>query len=94
MKKRSKRYVESSKGLALDKAYTLKDAIAMLKAMKMTKFDQSVDLHFALNIDPKKPEQMIRGTVVLPHGTGKKSVLRFSAGENMNARPRQPAQTS
>jgi len=83
MKKRSKRYVESSKGLALDKAYTLKDAIAMLKAMKMTKFDQSVDLHFALNIDPKKPEQMIRGTVVLPHGTGKKvRVAVFCRGEH------------
>ncbi|HOU36632.1 MAG TPA: 50S ribosomal protein L1 [Candidatus Omnitrophota bacterium] len=83
MKKRSKRYAESAKNLSADKAYSLKDAIALLKAMKMTKFDQSVDLHFALNVDPKKAEQMIRGTVILPHGTGKKvRVAVFCRGEH------------
>lgn len=83
MKKRSKRYAESAKQMTADKAYSLKDAIALLKAMKMTKFDQSLDVHFALNVDPKKAEQMIRGTVVLPHGTGKKvRVAVFCRGEH------------
>ena len=83
MKKRSKRYVESAKVTAPDKVYTLKDAIAQLKLMKMTKFDQSMDVHFSLNVDPKKAEQMVRGTVVLPHGTGKQvRVAVFCRGEH------------
>jgi large subunit ribosomal protein L1 len=83
MKKRSKRYAESAKNLTPEKVYTLKDAIAQLKAMKMTKFDQSVDIHFSLNVDPKKAEQMVRGTVVLPHGTGKHvRVAVFCRGEH------------
>ena len=61
MKKRSKRYVESAKNAPIDKVYTLKNAIAQLKSMKMPKFDQSMDLHFSLNVDPKKAEQMVRG---------------------------------
>jgi len=83
MKSRSKRYNESAKDLAVDKSYTLKDAIAVLKTFKTPKFDGSVDLHFKLNVDSKKPEQMIRGTVVLPHGTGKKvTVAVFCRGEH------------
>jgi large subunit ribosomal protein L1 len=51
--------------------------------MKAPKFDSSVDLHFKLNVDPKKSEQMVRGTVVLPHGTGKKvRVAVFCRGEH------------
>jgi large subunit ribosomal protein L1 len=83
MKKRSKRYAESAKNAPQDKVYKLKEAIAQLQAMKMTKFDQSMDLHFSLNVDPKKAEQMVRGTVVLPHGTGKKvRVAVFCRGEH------------
>jgi large subunit ribosomal protein L1 len=83
MKTRSKRYEESVKGLDLEKLYTLKDAIALIKKMKNTKFDGSVDLHFSLNVDSKKAEQMVRGTVVLPHGTGKKvRVAVFCRGEH------------
>jgi large subunit ribosomal protein L1 len=83
MKKRSKRYQESLKVLEEDKVYSLKDAIAVLKKFKPNKFDGSVDLHFKLNVDPKKSEQMVRGTVVLPHGTGKKvRVAVFCRGEH------------
>jgi large subunit ribosomal protein L1 len=71
MKLRSKRYKESEKSLDRNKAYTLKEAIALIKTMVSAKFDGSVDLHFHLNVDTKKSEQMVRGTVVLPHGTGK-----------------------
>lgn len=83
MKTRSKRYEESVKGLDLEKRYALKDALALVKKMKNAKFDGSVDLHFSLNVDSKKAEQMVRGTVVLPHGTGKKvRVAVFCRGEH------------
>jgi large subunit ribosomal protein L1 len=83
MKNRSKRYAESAKNTEIDKVYNLKQAITVLQAMKMPKFDQSMDLHFSLNVDPKKAEQMVRGTVVLPHGTGKKvKVAVFCRGEH------------
>jgi large subunit ribosomal protein L1 len=60
----------------------LKEAISILKKASNTKFDSSIDLHFHLNVDPKKSDQMVRGTVVLPHGTGKKiRVAVFAKGE-------------
>jgi large subunit ribosomal protein L1 len=81
--KRSKRYKESIKDLDKTKTYQLKEAISALKKMPTPKFDGSVDLHFYLNVDPKKPEEMVRGTVVLPHGTGKTArVIVFCKGEH------------
>jgi large subunit ribosomal protein L1 len=59
-----------------NKVYSLKDASALVKEINCTKFDSSVDLHIRLGVDPKKADQAIRGTVTLPHGTGKtKKVL-------------------
>src|SRR5271154_1037935 len=59
-----------------NKTYTLKDASSLVKEVNLTKFDSSVDLHVRLGVDPKKADQSIRGTVSLPHGTGKtKKVL-------------------
>lgn len=59
-----------------NKAYTLKEASALVKDINCTKFDSSVDLHIRLGVDPKKADQAIRGSVTLPHGTGKtKKVL-------------------
>ncbi len=58
------------------KAYSLKEASSLVKEINTTKFDSSVDLHIKLGVDPKKADQAIRGTVSLPHGTGKtKKVL-------------------
>ena len=58
------------------KVYSLKDASALVKEVNTTKFDASVDIHIRLGVDPKKADQAIRGTVTLPHGTGKtKKVL-------------------
>src|SRR5580765_2638246 len=54
-----------------NKAYTLKEATTLVKDINTTKFDSSVDLHVRLGVDPKKADQAIRGTVSLPHGTGK-----------------------
>ncbi len=54
-----------------NKVYTLKEASTLVKDVNLTKFDSSVDLHVRLGVDPKKADQSIRGTVNLPHGTGK-----------------------
>jgi large subunit ribosomal protein L1 len=83
MKTPSKRYKESAKQVSPDKFYQLKEAVAILKKLSKPKFDGSVDLHFNLSVDTKKSDQMIRGTVVLPHGTGKKvRVAVFCKGEH------------
>jgi large subunit ribosomal protein L1 len=59
-----------------NKAYSLKEASTLVKDVNITKFDASVDLHIRLGVDPKKADQAVRGTVTLPHGTGKtKKVL-------------------
>ncbi len=61
-----------------DKAYSLQEASTLVKEINTTKFDSSVDLHIRLGVDPKKADQAVRGTVSLPHGTGKtKRVLVF-----------------
>ena len=83
MKTHSRRYNESDKLREMAKVYTLAEAISTLKKMPQAKFDASVDLHLFLNVDPKNSEQMVRGTVVLPHGTGKKvRVAVFCRGEH------------
>ncbi|MBW7840172.1 MAG: 50S ribosomal protein L1 [Chitinophagaceae bacterium] len=70
-----KRKIANGK-IEADKAYSLKEASALVKEVNTTKFDSSVDLHIRLGVDPKKADQAVRGTVSLPHGTGKtKSVL-------------------
>ncbi len=62
--------------------YSLEDAVKKVKEMAYTKFDETVDLAFNLGVDPRKSDQMVRGTVVLPHGTGKSvRVLVFAKGE-------------
>jgi len=82
MKKQSKRYKAAASQTEKDKVFSLKDAISLMKKFPAPKFDSSVDLHFNLNVDSKKSDQMVRGTVVLPHGTGKKvRVAVFCKGE-------------
>ncbi|HRO72933.1 MAG TPA: 50S ribosomal protein L1, partial [Saprospiraceae bacterium] len=53
------------------KIYSLREAVALVKDINTTKFDSSVDMHVRLGVDPRKADQAIRGTVTLPHGTGK-----------------------
>jgi large subunit ribosomal protein L1 len=70
-----KRKVANAK-VDANKAYSLKEASTLIKEVNTTKFDSSVDLHIRLGVDPKKADQAVRGTVSLPHGTGKtKKVL-------------------
>jgi len=69
-----------------NKAYSLKDASALVKEINCTKFDSSVDLHIRLGVDPKKADQQVRGTVTLPHGTGKtKRVLVLCTPDKVSA---------
>lgn len=70
MKLTKKRKVANTR-VDVNKSYTLKDAAALVKEINCTKFDSSVDLHIRLGVDPKKADQSVRGTVSLPHGTGK-----------------------
>jgi len=70
MAKRSKRMKEIDKLVDPNKTYKLGDAVALLKKMPPVKFDQSVNMALMVGIDPKKSDQMVRGTVSLPHGTG------------------------
>ena len=65
-----KRKVANTK-VYINKAYSLKEASTLVKEVNTTKFDSSVDLHIKLGVDPKKADQAVRGTVSLPHGTGK-----------------------
>lgn len=67
------------------KVYSLKDASALVKDINTTKFDASVDLHIRLGVDPKKADQAIRGTVTLPHGTGKTKRVLVLCGPEQEA---------
>ncbi len=72
----TKKRKEANAKVDQNKAYSLKEASALVKDINTTKFDSSVDLHIRLGVDPKKADQAVRGTVSLPHGTGKtKKVL-------------------
>ncbi len=72
----TKKRKEANSKVDQNKTYSLKEASALVKDINTTKFDSSVDLHIRLGVDPKKADQAVRGTVSLPHGTGKtKKVL-------------------
>ena len=76
MAKQSKKTIEALKKYDSSKEYTLEEAINIVKDITFTKFDASFDLDVRLGVDPRKSNQMVRGTVTLPHGTGKtKTVL-------------------
>jgi large subunit ribosomal protein L1 len=80
----SKRMLEIEKKVDKQKLYTLKEAIELLKELKKTKFDETVELHINLGIDPKQSSQIVRGAVVLPYGTGKKvKVCVLAKGEKL-----------
>jgi len=71
MKKHSKRYRKALELVDKTKVYNLKSAIELLSKMPRAKFNETVEIAFRLGVDPKQSDQMVRGTVSLPHGTGK-----------------------
>src|SRR5438477_5884762 len=76
--------IEKARQAVEDKSYGLQDAVVLLQKVKFAKFDETVDLTMRLGVDPKHADQMVRGTVVLPHGLGKtKKVLVIASGEKM-----------
>ena len=81
MKKQGKKYVEASKNIDKDKLYSLEDAIKLVKTTSTTSFDSTIEVAIKLNIDPKKSDQQLKGSLSLPNGTGKtKSVLVIAKG--------------
>jgi large subunit ribosomal protein L1 len=82
-RKPGKKYTAASEEVG-SKPYTLELAVPLVKKVKFAKFDETVELHMRLGVDPKQSDQMVRGTVVLPHGLGKsKRVLVIASGEKV-----------
>jgi len=80
--KRSKSYRQASEQIDRSKFYSPAEAVALAKAEKVTKFDPTVEVALRLGVDPRKQDQMVRGTVNLPNGTGKTArVLVFATGD-------------
>jgi large subunit ribosomal protein L1 len=82
MGKRGKNYIAAAKRIDRDKLYTPDEALALICGDHHAKFDETVDVALRLGVDPRHGEQMVRGTVVLPHGTGKSPrVAAFAKGD-------------
>ncbi|MCR4581566.1 MAG: 50S ribosomal protein L1 [Bacilli bacterium] len=86
MRKSGKKYVEASKLVEANKAYSLDEAVELVKKTSITKFDSSIELAMKLNIDTKKADQQLRGSLVLPNGNGKnKRILVLAKGSAAEA---------
>jgi large subunit ribosomal protein L1 len=82
MRKRGKKFAAARVAIPPDRTYTIEEAIPLVQKAKFAKFDETVDVSLRLGVDPKHADQMVRGTVVLPHGLGKsKRVLAIAGGE-------------
>ena len=87
--KRGKKYRSASRQVER-RPYTLEEAVPLVQKVKFAKFDETVELHMRLGVDPKHADQMVRGTVVLPNGLGKsKRVLVIASGDKQR-KPRRP----
>ena len=86
MKKRSRKYLEALGKIEKAKAYSLEEAVKLVKETSISKFDGTVEIAARLNLDTKKNDQQLRGAIVLPHGTGKdKKVLVLAKGDAAKA---------
>ena len=84
--KHSKGYTQASEKRDVEQQYSPEEAILLIKQMATAKFDESIDVAMRLGVDPRKADQMVRGTVNLPHGTGKTArVLVFATGDRAEA---------
>jgi large subunit ribosomal protein L1 len=82
MAKRGKKYLEALQKIGKDRKYGLQEGLALVKEASYAGFDETIDIAIRLGVDPRKADQMIRGSVTLPHGTGKSvTVLVFAKGE-------------
>ena len=86
MARKVSKNLAKARALVEPRPYTLTDAVPLLQKAKYAKFDETVDLTMRLGVDPKHADQMVRGTVVLPHGLGKsKTVAVIASGDNLAA---------
>ena len=82
MRKFGKKYVEASNKIDKNESYSITDAIKLVKETSITKFDSTIEVALKLNVDPKKQDQLLRGSLVLPNGSGKsKRILVLAKGE-------------
>jgi large subunit ribosomal protein L1 len=82
MRRRGRKFTAARAQVAADRTYTIEEATALVQKVKFAKFDETVELSLRLGVDPKHADQMVRGTVVLPHGLGKtKRVLAIASGD-------------
>ena len=86
--KKSGKNIEKARAGVEDRPYTLQEAVPLLQKVKFAKFDETVDLTMRLGVDPKHADQMVRGTVVLPHGLGKTKKVLVIATRRKGARGR------
>lgn len=85
MKKINAKRKEANQKVEKDKLYTVKEAVALAKEVSFAKFDETFDVAFRLGVDPRHADQMIRGAIVMPSGTGKKvRVVVITSGENIS----------
>src|SRR6202045_3717455 len=83
MHKQGKKFLAASKQVE-PRPYNLSDAVPLVQKIKFAKFDETVELHMRLGVDPKHADQMVRGTVVLPNGLGRsKRVLVIASGDKL-----------
>src|SRR5213595_185929 len=84
MRSRGKKYTAARAQVAPDRTYSIEEAVPLVQKVKYAKFDETLELALLLGVDPKHADQMVRGTVILPHGTGaSKKVLVIATGEKM-----------
>src|SRR5216110_1354005 len=85
MTKHGKKFTAARAQVAANRAYTIEDAMPLVQKVKFAKFDETVELSLRLGVDPKHADQMVRGTVILPHGLGGKAkrVLVIASGEKL-----------
>src|SRR4029453_19380642 len=84
MKKHGKKYRAAAEKIDATRKYTLDEAVKTLKEISFAKFDETVELTMWLGVDPRKADQLVRGTLVLPHGLGRsKSVLVIAQGDKL-----------
>lgn len=82
--KHGKKYLEAAKLVDREKTYTPEEATELIKKARFAKFDESVELHLRMGVDPRASDQQVRGVALLPHGLGKKiRVLVFAQGEGV-----------
>ena len=85
MAKHGKRYIEAAKLVDPEKQYEPTEAAALVKKTATAKFDQTIEVHIRIGVDPRQSDEMVRGTIGLPHGTGKRvRIAVFAQGEKAN----------